>query len=180
MQTGQWLGTSVGILSKLVSPIDLSLLKRFASVSHLDAGDPLWEVMRMIGADLLDYLRHMRTRLDFIAKHAEIWTLEIKSELAKILFLPRTEQQSEDSSMGVDRFLETNGLSDQVVGIVTPDRRGPGYGLARYRDNPRLDFTRIAGHPQVHFAHTRGFVAKTSCSHVEELKKLIVLAGTPA
>jgi len=179
MHTGQWLGVSVGILSKLVSPIDLSLLKRFSCVFHLDAGDPLWEVMRMIGADLLDYLRHMRTRLDFIAKHAEIWTLEIKGEPAKILFLPRTEQHSEDSSMGVDRFLETNGLSDQVIGIVTPDRRGVGYGLARYRDNARLDFTRIAEHPQVHFAHARGFVAKTSCADVEELKELIVLAGMP-
>jgi len=179
MHTGQWLGVSVGILSKLVSPIDLSLLKRFSCVSLLDAGDPLWEVMRMIGGDLLDYLRHMRTRLDFIAKHSEIWTLEIKGEPAKILFLPRTEQHSEDSSMGVDRFLETNGLSDQVIGIVTPDRRGTGYGLARYRDNARLDFTRISEHPRVHFAHARGFVAKTSCADVEELKELIVLAGTP-
>ncbi len=179
MHTGQWLGVSVGVLSKLVSPIDLSLLKRFSCVSRLDAGDPLWEVMRMIGADLLDYLRHMRTRLDFIAKHAEVWTLEIKGEPAKILFLPRTEQHSEDSSMGVDRFLETRGLSDQVIGIVTPDRRGVGYGLARYRDNARLDFTRIAEHPQVHFAHARGFVAKTSSADVEELKELVILAGTP-
>jgi hypothetical protein len=160
--------------------MDLSLLKRFAWVVRLEPGEPLWEVMRMVGVDLLDYLRHLRGRLEFIAKHAEIWSLEIEGRPAKIIFLPRAEPFSEDSSMGVDRFLEINGLADQVIGMVTPDRRGSGYGLSRYRDNARLDFTRIAGHPTVHFAHARGFVAKTSSADVEELKELIILSGTTA
>jgi hypothetical protein len=159
--------------------MDLSLLKRFSAVSKLEAGEPLWEVMRMMGSDLLDYLKHMRTRLDFIAHNAEIWTLRIGGEPASVLFLPRSETPSEDSAMGVDRYLEMNGLADAVIAIVTPDRRGLGYGLSRYRDNPRLDFTRISDHPKVHFAHARGFVAKTSSVDIEELKALVVRAGTP-
>jgi hypothetical protein len=70
-----------------------------------------------------------------------------------------------------------NGLSTQVVGTVTPDRRGVGYGLSRYRDNPRLDFTKIASEPGVHFAHARGFVAKTSHTEIDRLKDLLILAG---
>ena len=179
VSTSQWLGVAVGTLSKLVSPIDLSLLRRFSLLSRLEPGEPLWEIMRMVGADLLDYLRQMRARLNYIATHAKIWNLEIGGDPAKVLFLPRGEPNSEDSSLGIDRYIEMNGLSGQVIGVVTPDRRGNGYGLARYRDNARLDFTRIAQHPKVHFAHARGFVAKTSSADVAELKQLVTLSGAP-
>jgi hypothetical protein len=40
-----------------------------------------------------------------------------------------------------------------------------------------LDFTRIATEPDVHFAHARGFVAKTSASDVERLQALVIAAG---
>jgi hypothetical protein len=82
--------------------------------------------------------------------------------------------------MGVGRFIEMNGLAETVVGIVCPDRRSTGYGLSRYRDNPRLDFTRINQRPEVHFAHARGFVAKTTATETEHLKQLLILSGTKA
>lgn len=40
-------------------------------------------------------------------------------------------------------------MAAQVVGTVYPDRRSSGYGLSRFRDYARLDFTKIAGHPEV-------------------------------
>jgi hypothetical protein len=55
--------------------------------------------------------------------------------------------------------------------------RSTGYGLSRFQDNPRLDFTRIADAPGVHFAHARGFVAKTSLTDHAHLKALLVRAG---
>jgi len=61
-----------------------------------------------------------------------------------------------------------------VVGLIYPDRRGAGYGLSRFRDNARLDFTKIAGNETVHFAHARGFVAKTSATDAGLLKDLLV------
>ena len=64
-----------------------------------------------------------------------------------------------------------------MVGVVYPDRRSTGYGLARFRDNARLDFTRIAQRPEVHFAHVRGFVAKTSAFEIAQLKSLLLQAG---
>jgi len=160
--------------------VDITLLKRFAAASRLDPGQPLWEVMKMVGEDLLDYLRGLRSRLDFISHHAAIWTLDLAGKPAKFLFLPRTDPLPEDSSLGVDRYAEINGLSRELVGTVTPDRRSGGYGLSRYRDNPRLDFTQIAEHPAVHFAHARGFIAKTSSTDIEKLKELLVLSGVKA
>ena len=61
----------------------------------------------------------------------------------------------------------------QVVGMVYPDRRGPGFGLSRHNDHPRLDFTRIQDCEDVHFAHARGFVAKTSATDPQRLRELI-------
>ena len=175
--TGKWLGVSPEVLTKLNSPIDITLLRRFALTKRIDPGQALWEVMRMIGEDLLGYVKSMRARLDFIAHHAQIWEIELAGRPAKILFLPRTEPIAEEPSMGLDQFIESRGLVDDVVGMVYPDRRSTGYGLSRFRDNSRLDFTRIAGEPDVHFTHARGFVAKTSASEVPQLRQLIAKAG---
>jgi len=180
LATAQWLGVDPAVLPRLNSPVDLTVLRRFALAARLAPGDPLWELLRMIGTDLLDYLRTLRARLDFIAAHAEIWTVDLAGEPAEILFLPRTAPLPEDPSFGLERYLESAGLADRVVGIVSPDRRGAGYGLARHRDNPRLDFTRIAAYPDVHFAHARGFVAKTSAAAPARLRELLVAAGLPA
>ena len=63
---------------------------------------------------------------------------------------------------------------DDVVGaIVYPDRRGAGYGISRYEDDPRLDFSQVEGEPDVHFAHKSGFMCKTSATAPERLRELM-------
>lgn len=94
-----------------------------------------------------------------------------------VVFLPRTDTVSDDLASGLDRFVETRSWAAEVVGTVYPDRRAAGYGLGRFRDNTRLDFTRIAHEPDVHFAHANGFVAKTSAFQVERLQALVIAAG---
>jgi hypothetical protein len=177
ISTAKWLGVPADVLPKLNSPIDITLLRRFALAKRLAPGDPLWEMMRMIGEDLVNYVQTLRARLVFIGQHAQIWSLDLAGQLAKILFLPRTEPLSEEPSLGLDQFIEERGLTEEIVGTVYPDRRSTGYGLGRFRDSPRLDFTRINQEPDVHFAHTRGFVAKTSAHEIPRLQALIVQAG---
>jgi hypothetical protein len=175
--TAQWLGTTPETVTQLISPIDITLLRRFALAKRVEPGQPLWEVMRMIGEDLLDYVKTMRARLDFIGQQAEIWELELDGQPAKFLFLPRTDPLPDEPSMGIDQFIASRGLESEVIGTIYPDRRSTGYGLSRFRDNARLDFTRLAGQPDVHFTHARGFVAKTSASDLVRLKQLVVQAG---
>ena len=181
--TAKWLGVERDIVGKMQSPIDGTLLRRFAATKQLSAGEPLWEIMRMIGTDLLDYLRTLRARLTFIAQHAQLWTLDglkisaKNSQAPAIVFLPRTEPLPEDPSAGLDRHVQEQGLDDRVVAVIAPDRRGGGYGLSKHRDHPRLDFTRIAKEPDVHFAHARGFVAKTSATDPQRLRQLLMLAA---
>ncbi len=180
LATAKWIGVTPAALARLTSPIDVTLLRRFALAPRLEPGQPLWEMMRMIGEDLIEYVRSLRARLDFIGQHAQIWELELAGQPGKILFLPRTDPLPDDPSMGLDRFIELRGLADEIVGTVSPHRRSTGYGLSRHRDSARLDFTRIADQPEVHFAHARGFVAKTSATDLGRLKALLVLAGGAA
>jgi hypothetical protein len=172
-ETSHWLGIDRDTLAKLNSPIDVTLLRRFATVSQLEPGEPLWEVMRWIGADLIDYLRTLRQRLDFIAQVGEFWEIHAAEDSFRVLYVPRTDPLPDEPSAGLGRFIASHPDGAQVVGMVYPDRRGNGYGMSRHNDHPRLDFTRIENHDDVHFAHARGFVAKTSATCPDRLRDLL-------
>jgi hypothetical protein len=170
--TAQWLGLDRSTMSKLSSPIDVTLLRRFAKARRLEPGEPLWEILSYIGADLLEYLRELRSRLDFVAQNAQVWSVADH----EVLYLPRTEPIPDDPSSTIARYLESIGKGSSVAALIYPDRRGSGYGLSRHNDDPRYDFTRIEKEPDVHFAHARGFVAKTSASELGRVKELLSLA----
>ncbi|MCX6938553.1 MAG: MYG1 family protein [Verrucomicrobia bacterium] len=176
-ETARWLGVEREVVVRLNSPIDGTLLRRFAQVPRHQPGEPLWEIMRMIGDDLLGYLRNGRNRLDYIATHAQRWPLTQPGFVGcEVLYLPRTDPLPDDPSSGLDRYLVAQGLTETVIGTICPDRRSAGFGLSRFRDNARLDFTRILGEPDVHFAHAGGFVAKTTATRPERLRALVELA----
>jgi hypothetical protein len=170
--TAKWLGVDRDTMNKLNSPIDVTVLRRFAKARRLEPGEPLWEMLSYIGQDLLDYLRELRSRLDFIAQNAVIWNVGDH----EVLFLPRTDPVPDDPSASIGRYLESIGKGSVVAALIYPDRRGSGYGLSRHNDDPRYDFTRIEKEPDVHFAHARGFVAKTSASELTRVKELLALA----
>ncbi len=177
VETAGWLGTTSETLARLVSPINSALLRQFARSTRLEPAEPLGEIMRLIGADIVGYIGALRQRLEYLSRHAEIWTLDFDGGAAQVLFVPRADPPLDDPSFGLDRFIQSRGLVDRIVAVASPDRRGAGYGLERYRDNPRLDFTRVATCPGVHFAHARGFVAKTSVTDPAELKRLLLRAS---
>lgn len=169
VNTAKWLGADRDILSKLNSPVDITLLRRFAAQEVHQPGEPIWEMMRMIGQDLIEYISELRERLNSIAEHAEIWQLGGFSAL----FMPRTKPLPDEPSAGLGRYIEQLGTEKEVLAMIYPDRRGEGYGMRRYNDDPRLDFTRIEDETDVHFAHKQGFIAKTSATEVDRLKTLL-------
>ena len=169
MDTAKWLGIDRDTLGKLNSPLDITILRRFASQTEHKPGEPIWEIMRMIGQDLVDYVTSLRERLDFVAQHAEVWKLEG----FKALFMPRTEPLPDEASSGLGYHVEKLGLEDEVLALVYPDSRGKGYGMRRFNDDPRMEFTQIKEEEDVHFTHVRGFIAKTSSWDVKRLKELL-------
>ncbi len=171
--TARMLGTDPELLEKLVSPIDITVLRRFARQDQVLPGDPLWEVMRWIGEDLLHYLRNLRERMEYLNQHARLWTFSAVEDSTAVLFLPRIEPLPPEPAEGIVQFVRCRYADAGVRALVYPDRRGDGFALARFDDAPDFAFDRIAEEPDVHFAHARGFVAKTSALCEQRLRALL-------
>lgn len=175
-QTAQWLGVPRRIISQLNSPIDVTLLRRFGQETELMPGSTLYECMRFIGQDLLDYLRVARERIDFTKTHSSRWSIPQGDEMIEVVFLPRTDPPADEPSTSVNNYIRAEGLDQTIAAIVYPDRRGEGYGIARYEDHPRLDFSQVENEADVHFAHKIGFMCKTSATEPKRLQELVAAA----
>ena len=174
--TAQLLGIDRDILPRLNSPVDITLLRRFGSQTKHNPGEPIWEIMQMVGNDLVDYIRNYRKRADFIEAHAEVWTLEGAGTNFKVMFIPRTDPLPEEASAGLSNHIQKLGLEKEVLALIYPDSRGKGYSLRRFKDANQLDFKKLKKESDVHFAHAHGFIAKTSSTAYERLKYLVQCA----
>ena len=163
-------------LSALNSPLDITLLNRFANHTELKPDNPIYSVMCMVGEDIVNYLRSLRQRLDYLKEHGQYWTIETDGEPIAALFLEKSETIANDPSFGIYAFIESEGKEDEIQALIYPDRRGEGYGLTRYNDSQRLNFSQIESLDEVRFAHKRGFVAKVNTTDPVRLKELLELA----
>jgi len=175
-KTAAWLEVPRKAIAQLNSPIDMTLLRRFAAASEHNPGEPLYTFMQMVGQDLLDYLATVRERIAFVREHGQRWEVPVGEDTAVVVFLPRTEPAADEPSAAAKTYVRAEGLEDVVAAIVYPDRRGEGYGIARYEDHPRLDFSRVQDEPDVHFAHKSGFMCKVTASDPERLRALVAAA----
>jgi len=174
--TADWLGVDREAMAKLNSPLDVTLMQAFAKQTEHHSGEPVWEVMKMIGTDLVSYVTNLRSRMDQVAKVEQVWDLSEGDQGIKVMFVPRTDPPIEDASGALAWRVKELELEEDVVATVYPDSRGEGYGMRRFNDSPVLDFSLLADEPEVHFTHARGFIAKTSCKEVERLKELLLMA----
>lgn len=178
-RTAEWLGVPRRAVSQMGSPIDATLLRRFAAQPEHRPGETLYEYMRFVGQDLLDFLREVRESIDLVARTSQRWSVTAGSEVIETVFLPRGSDGDalpDEPSGSVARYIRAKGLEKVIGATVYPDRRGSGYGISRYEDDPRLDFSRLEGQPDVHFAHKTGFVCKTTATAPDRLRELIRLA----
>jgi hypothetical protein len=174
--TAEWLGVDREAMAKLNSPLDVTMFQAFAKQKEHHPGEPVWEVMKMMGTDLVQYVTGLRGRINQVAKIEEFWDLGQGEDMIKVAFVPRTEPEVEEASGGLAWRIKELGLEEEVVAMVYPDSRGEGYGMRRYNDSPVVDFSKLSEEPEVHFTHNRGFIAKTSCTEISRLKEMLLLA----
>ena len=172
-KTAEWLGTTRDVVSKLNSPIDMTVLRRFAKSERLEPGNIIYEVMKMVGDDLLSYLKSVRENISFVSEHVCRWELTQGDDTFSVLYMPRVKDAQDDVSYGLTRYIFANELGKEIVATVVPDSRGDGYGLARFNDHPNLDFTRVQNEEDVHFAHKSGFLCKTTATSESRLRELV-------
>jgi hypothetical protein len=111
--------------------------------------------------------------MNFIAAHAERWSIACRQAVIEVVYVPRTEPALDEPSAAAAQYVRDQGLENTIAAIVYPDRRGGGFGITRYEDHPRLDFSRVAHEPDVRFAHKSGFMCKTEATEPERLQMLI-------
>ena len=172
--TAEWLDMDRDTLAKLNSPLDITLLKNFAAQTEHHPGEPVWEVMRMIGRDLVEFITNLRSKLNEVSQFTEVWNLKKEKNEFKVLFLPRISSLPEGASDVLGYQVRALGLEEEIIAILSPDSRGQGYGMRRYNDDVRMDFSKVEGEEDVHFAHARGFIAKTSAVDKERLQKMLI------
>lgn len=175
-RTAEWLGVPRRAIAQMNSPIDGTLLRRFAAQAVHRPGETVYDYLRLVGQDLLEHLRTAKAQLAFVAQHGERWSVRAGATTIETVFLPRTDGSLDEPSQGLANYIRKQGLDGVVGAMVYPDRRGPGYGLQRYEDHLRLDFTRLEQEPDVRFVHKSGFVCKTSATDPVRLRELIALA----
>ena len=172
--TSEWLDVDRETLAKLNSPLDITLLRSFAAKSEHHPKEPVWEVMRMIGKDLVEFVTNLRSKLNKVSQFTEFWDLKKEKDEFKILFLPRIDSLPEDASDVLGYQVRSLGLEEEIIAIISPDSRGKGYGMRRYNDDERIDFSRVEREEDVHFAHARGFIAKTSAIDKQRLQEMLI------
>ena len=178
-ETAKLMGIPRAAFSDLNSPIDITLLNRFASCAEITPDNPVYQVMCMVGEDIVNYVHSLRERLDFLEQHSQWWTIETDGAgeaPIQALFLEQSDVIANDPSFGLYAFIAEQEKTNEVHALVYPDRRGNGYGLTRYEDCPRLNFSLIENLDDVRFAHKRGFVAKVEATAPDRLKELLSLA----
>lgn len=67
--------------------------------------------------------------------------------------------RNDNPTLAVEKFCSESGIDPSVV--ISQDDRGLGYSLYRRNDDKSIDFRQIKDNPQVIFAHSNGFIAKT-------------------
>ena len=172
--TANWLGVERETVSMLNSPLDITILQAFAKSDLHLPGEPIWELMKMIGGELLQYIRNLRARIEEVAKVAEVWEVNEDQVCFKVMFVPRNKKKIDEVSGAMGWHIQELGLEAEVVAMVYPDSRGEGYGMKRFNDCPEMDFSKIENEQGVRFAHARGFIAKVEEMKIDRLKELLI------
>jgi len=172
--TADWLGLDREVVGKLNSPIDITILQGFAKQVEHNPGEPIWEVMQMMGQELVEYITGLRGRIDEVSNIEEVWMLNHGDEEFKVIFAPRSNPSIEEVSGALGWRVKELGLEEEVYVMVYPDGRGQGYGMKRFNDREEIDFSRIEKESDVRFAHARGFIAKVEAVGIDRLKELIM------
>lgn len=174
--TADWIGLDRSQFSAMNSPIDIGLLSLFGQQSELCPGEPLYEIIRSIGEELIIFLKLQSSRIAYLEQHVQTWHFYAGADVRKVLFLAKSSDQPDRVTAAFSDYIESANMADNLCALVYPDSRREGYGLKRFEDASPIYLSEIATEPDVHFVHTSGFLAKTSASDPKRLRRLLELA----
>jgi hypothetical protein len=151
-RTAEHLGVDSSVLFASSSPIDGYIISTFASLDSLTAQNPLYDLMKSLGEDMIALIDRKMERLDRLKSEARVLGVKhLKAVASDIDDSPKLAMEL------YLRFLD----DENIVMSITPSNRGDGWELLRLGDNTIVDFRAIENHQEVRFVHGSGFLAKT-------------------
>jgi len=124
------------------NPVEDWLTDRFASEPQASL-----LLLKSLGSHIIKNARSLKKQIDFWKGSRRLVIQGVKVAIGETR-----------ESFGLEEFRRLE--KDPPDIIISLDRRGEGWRLYRY-DGAPVDFSLIAGCPEVEFAHLNGFLAKT-------------------
>ena len=169
-RTAEHLGVDSSVLFASSSPIDGYIISTFASLESLNAQNPLYDLMKSLGENMIALIGRKMGRLERLKAEAKV--IEIKHLKAVASDIDNSPKLAMELYL---RFLD----DEDIVMSITPSNRGEGWELLRLGDNTIVDFRVIENNPEIRFVHGSGFLAKTNTRlPMEEVVELACMAIT--
>ena len=130
------------------SPVEGALLELFQGMEAIPYYAWLHTAMAEIGHAVLSNAKKLLERRKWLEENARVRFAGVE-----ILVVESTDTD------GVSAFRDAE-HPDAAICVSHDDRDG-GWSLYRFDDDPRVDFSLVAGDSRIKFAHTNGFIAKT-------------------
>ena len=169
-RTAEHLGVDSSVLFASSSPIDGYIISTFASLDSLNAQNPLYDLMKSLGENMIALIGRKMERLELLKSEAKVVQVKhLKAVASDIDNFPKLAMEL------YLRFLN----DENIVMSITPSNRGEGWELLRLGDNTIVDFRVIESNQEILFVHGSGFLAKTHKRlPLEEVVKLACMAIT--
>jgi len=169
-RTAEHLGVDSSVLFASSSPIDGYIISTYASLESLNAQNPLYNLMKSLGENMIALIGRKMERLERLKSEAKV--IEIKHLKAVASDIDNSPKLALELYL---RFLD----DENIVMSITPSNRGDGWELLRLGDNTIVDFRVIENNQEILFVHGSGFLAKTHTRlPMEEVVELACMAIT--
>ena len=172
-QTGlaRRLGIGASLPDELNSPVEMALVSSWESAGSGQVDDDLVRMVTRFVTVLVEEARGFGDELLRAREKTEVRTIRGM----EVLFHDCVTRDSVSEHLRRE-WEAREGRS--IAASVSRDPRQPhGWALYRIDDDPRVDFRRLRDDPDVHFAHAKGFVAKTKPGvDKEQLEPLLARA----
>ena len=169
-RTAEHLGVDSSVLFASSSPIDGYIISTFASLESLSAQNPLYDLMKSLGENMIALIGRKMERLERLKSETKV--IEIKHLKAVASDIDNSPKLAMELYL---RFLD----DENIVMSITPSNRGEGWELLRLGDNTIVDFRVIENNQEIRFVHGSGFLAKTHTRlPMEEVVELACMAIT--
>ena len=99
------------------SPLDIGLLSMFGKQTELCPREPLFEIIRSIGEELIIFLKLQSSRIAYLERHVQTWNFSVGADVRKVLFLAKYPDQPDRVTAAFSDFIESANIAHNLCAL---------------------------------------------------------------